>query len=174
MRIAPISFRSFATQNLNNQQRNHASNVSFQRAYGYDDDDEYKDYKLYKSSVPLIENGSRIYGKTYVKDDGSTVTVKVKVDGKDVGDACVILSSHITSIDNYYNGSMKKVGTAAYDSLFSYLRRNHPEIKKVEARITNDGSYRFHIAYGFTDGYKNDPNGYDSNSLSNYLSYQLK
>lgn len=172
MRIAPISFRSFAIQNLNNQQKSYASNVSFQRAYGYDDED--KGYKLYKSSVPLIKNGSRIYGKTYVKDDGREVTVKVNANGRDVGEASVALSNQFVTVNNYYKGSMKKVGTAAYDSLFSYLRRNHPEIRGVRANCTNDGSYRFHIAYGFTDGYKNDPDGYDCYSMTNYLDYGLR
>ena len=172
MRIAPISFRSFAAQNLNNQQRSHASNVSFQRAYGYDDDEEDKGYKLYKSSVPLIENGRRIYGKTYVKDDGREVTVKVNANGRDVGEARFGISNGFAAVNNY--SSMKKVGTAAYDSLFSYLKKNHPEIKRVRVNCTNDGSYRFHIAYGFTDGYKNDPDGYDCYSMTNYLDYSLR
>ncbi len=160
MRITPVLFRTFSTQNLKNQQRNQFSNISFQAKIDRTNSDYKKlideGYKLYNSNVSLISNGQNISGAAFVQKTKWNDIVVIITDDKfkRVGraDATFRDDSAEVCINNFYRTTIRHVGTAGYDNLFSYIRKNFPKIKKAKANIITDESFKFHSAYGFKVG----------------------
>ena len=159
MRITSVSFRSFSIQNLKNQQRNQFSNISFQAKIDKTNLDYQKlvnsGYKLHDSDVEIITTNGKISGAAFVQEGEYNIEVVITDDKfKKVGTAEAVLYDDFAEvgISNFYRTTMKHIGTAGYDNLFNYMKKKHPEIKKVKANVVNEGSLKFHTAYGFKIG----------------------
>ena len=153
MYISPVSFNSY------NIKRNSFSNTAFQAKIDKTNLDYQKlmnsGYKLYNNDVEIITTNGKISGAAFVQEGEYDIEVAITDDKfKKVGIAEAVLYDDFAEvyINNSYRTSMKHVGTAGYDNLFDYIRKNHPEIKKVKANIITETSFKFHIAYGFKIG----------------------
>lgn len=179
MIIAPVLFGNSALlMSSNYHKKFSAENTRMNPNNNSYEDSFNSKYKTYKVSVPLISNtGKRITGTAFVKAGKEDIIVKIADNnGKELGEATgdfkkseVWVAAH-----NYHQKNISNVKKTAYDVLLRYVKKHHPDINTAKVNITNDSSYRFHIAYGFTDNDKNDPNGYNSYFQTNILEYPLR
>ncbi len=176
MYITPISFNSY------NIKRNNFSNTAFRAAIDKNNP-TYKElmntrFKLQNDSVNLINNGENILGKAFIKESKYRIeSVITDEECKNIlgrADASLKGDSVETCIYNYYKGQIKHVGTEAYNNLFNYIRKNHPEIKKVKANVITEESFKFHTAYGFKIGNENLEFNNIKSFMSKYMEYPLR
>ncbi len=156
MLITPVSFRPVTMQYSNNIQRSYASNVAFEgrrkTSNPVDTDLINEGYILYRR-VPITTNNKTINANVYIKSDKKDKHISIEVENDKNAKIC----SGYYSRDGYVNANCfcisneKDATKIVYDSLFSYIKEHHKDIKKVKQAIPacDEKALEFFKSLGF-------------------------
>lgn len=152
MRIAPVSFRSFAVQNINNQQKSISSNVSFNRKTNTNYQDLIKEgYEIKKDIwgkvqpyfIKIEPDFARI--KVLLADDNfnKVVEAEAMIEQRPGGRVAVL------NIIPFKPDAVKQKGKEAYDFLFKEFYERDYHIERWEHTAHTEADRKFHKDCGF-------------------------
>ncbi len=158
MRITPVSFRSFAVQNINIQQRNISSNISFNGKTNEIDKNNpnYQDlikegYKIKKDILGKVQpyfikiepDFARM--KVLLTDDNfnKIVEAEAMIEQRPGGRVAVL------NIIPFKPDAVKQKGKEAYDFLFKEFDERNYHIARFEHMSYTEADRKFHKDCGF-------------------------